>query len=280
MIGDIAMVPGHTAHLSSVMAQALQWLRLQVREVLAPAQPPLQVRGGGVRADGETGGKPFLEPTVPPEVQAVLEALGFEPRVDHTYTLHALDGAGQDSRGDEVPGVELTPLDRADFRRAVVELHPLVDTTLAFLPYCGPLDAFSFLGIASEMRELILPGLWTVARRGGRPVGLAAAFPNVTEAFRSAQGVAGVADVEILRMALDTTRQGFLAWLAAEPGPDAEAIGRLLAAEAFEAMRRRGMDTAWVSWEVAAGSLTAEAVRDDAGPVLRTALHRIYGIRT
>lgn len=279
LIGDIASLPGHLAQASAAVLRAVEWLYPLTREIVAPAQPPLQVRGGGIREDGEQGGKPFLEPTVNPEIADVLRQAGFAASGSHLYTLHGLEPTLRLRPESPLPGLTVKPLERTDFRNAILELHSVFQDTVAMLPYCSPVDPFSFLGIASELRELILPDLWQVARRNGRVVGFAGSFPNVTDAFRAAQGVAGVADVELIRAALDNTRQGFLAWVAVEPGEEAPAIGLALVDAVLVAMRRMGMSSLWVSWEVAAGALTATDLRELLGPPLTSATYQLYGAR-
>lgn len=279
LIGDIASLPGHLAQASAVVQRAAAWLYPLVKEVLAPAQPPLQVRGGGIREDGEQGGKPFLEPTVNPEIADVLRQAGLPALSSHTYTLHRLEPTCRLQPQSAVPGLTVKPFERTDFRNAILELHPVFQDTVAMLPLCSPLDPFSFLGIASELRELILPDLWQVARRNGRVVGFAGGFPNVTDAFRAAQGVAGVADVELIRLALDNTRQGFLAWVAVEPSEEAPAIGLTLVDAVLAAMRRMGMNSVWLSWEVVAGALSATELRKQLGPPLTSATYQLYGAK-
>lgn len=280
LIGDIASLPGHAAQASAVVQRAADWLRLRVGQIVAPAQPPLQIRGSGIREDGEGGGKPFLEPTVSSETADVLRKSGLDSIGSHLYTLHALESSRRLRPEIPVPGLTVGPLERTDFRNAILELHPVFQNTVATLPFCSPLDAFSFMGIASELRELILPDLWQVARRDGRVVGFAGGFPNVTDAFRAAQGVAGVADVELIRSALDNTQQGFLAWVAVEQIDDASEIALVLVEAVLAAMKRLGMSSFWLSWEVAAGPLTADHLRALVGTPIKSADYQLFGART
>ncbi|MBK8019029.1 MAG: hypothetical protein IPK20_21625 [Betaproteobacteria bacterium] len=88
--------------------------------------------------------------------------------------------------------------------------------------------------------------------------------------------MAGTADLEEMRGAIDLVREGFLAWLAVDPDEDTSSIAPLLARAVLDSMSRRGMTRVWISWEVSAGSCDEEWLRQFVGPEERRVEYHIF----
>jgi len=219
--------------------------------VYAPFQLPLQLLGAGLAKDHNLpDSRPFLESTNDPQLNELLPAIGFHRAWSNPYFKIGLTSCSA-YQPERLEGILYRNLDREHLRNEVSCLIPLLNATVSSLPHCSVLSERFLYGVASELRDLILPGFWRLAFLGDDLVGFIAAFPNITEAVSQACGMADVADLVNVSDALDNVDEGFVAWMGVSPRfacPDrlvADLMGQV-----FTTMRQRGFKHTWLSWEM------------------------------
>ncbi|MFN0039180.1 MAG: aminotransferase class I/II-fold pyridoxal phosphate-dependent enzyme, partial [Burkholderiales bacterium] len=250
-LGHFAWLPGQDQALLQCVRDGLDWLKIiGVSVVYAPMQLPMQILGAGVpEADTVFENRPFLEATNDPQLIPLLTGVGFRPAESNKY--FKIDLATVPSQSEAPSTVSFRNFDRERLRSEINHLAPLLNETVSTLPLCSPLTEGFLHGVASELRDLILPGFWRLAFEGDRLVGFITAFPNVTEAVSQACGLADVADLVKVSDALDNVDEGFVAWMGVSPQfANAELLSVALLSQVFDAMKRKGIRKTWLSWEL------------------------------
>jgi 7-keto-8-aminopelargonate synthetase-like enzyme len=251
-LGHFAWLPGQDDALLGCIGDGLDWLKKEgVSVVYSPMQLPLQVLGAGLlTGDGCPEGRPFLEATNDSNLLPILARVGFEPVRANSYykiDLAAVVPIGQEIRAS----VSFRNVDREHLRRDIGLMAPLLNETVSTLPLCSQLTERFLYGIASELRDLIVPGFWQFAFAGDQLIGFITAFPNIAEAMSQVCGMADVADLVKVSDALDSVDEGFVAWMGVLPCfADATNLGAALLEKVFSAMKQRGARSAWLSWEL------------------------------
>ncbi len=250
-LGQFAWLPGQDEALLRCVRDGLDWLKkVGVSVVYAPMQLPVQVLGAGVPGGGAVPeSRLFLEATNDPQLIPLLARVGFLPAEANVY--FRIDLATVAGGPTMQPPVSFRNFDREQLRSEIDRLAPLLNETVSTLPLCSPLSERFLHGVASELRDLILPGFWRLAFAGDELIGFVTAFPNITEAVSQAGGLADVADLVKVSDALDSVEEGFVAWMGVSPRfADAEKLGAGLLSQVFDTMRRRGIRSTWLSWEL------------------------------
>jgi 7-keto-8-aminopelargonate synthetase-like enzyme len=250
-IGQFAWLPGQDDQLISCVTSSLNWFRnIGVTDVYAPMQLPMQILGAGLPGTALPDSRPFLESTNEPQLNKLLPQIGFQRAWSNCYfkiDLSNFPGHEPDRSGR----VLFRSLDREHLKREVARLTPLLNETVSTLPYCLRLSEKFFYGVASELRDLILPGLWRLAFEDDELVGFIAAFPNVTEAVAQACGMADVADLVKVSDAIDNVDEGFVAWMGVSPRfPESNRLVTEMLRQVFTTMKQRGLKHTWLSWEL------------------------------
>jgi 7-keto-8-aminopelargonate synthetase-like enzyme len=252
-LGQFAWMPGEDAALTSCIRDSIHWFRrLGATKVYAPWHAPMQLLGAGVPATNTLpDSRPFLESTNDPQLSRLLPAIGFQPAWSNTYIKLDLSNLAAPDPRALCSNVVFRNIDREHLRREVECLTPLLNETVSTLPHCSILSERLLYGVASDLRDLILPGFWRLAFQGDELVGFIAAFPNVTEAFSQACGMADVADLVKVSDALDNIEEGFVAWMGVSPrfaAPDR--LAETMLGQVLSTMKRRGLKDTWLSWEL------------------------------
>ena len=251
-LGQCAWLPGQDDALVRCLSEGVDWLRRAgVGEVFAPLQLPMQILGAGLPAGSSLpDSRPFLETTNDAQLNVLLPRLGFQPAWRNRYLkLDLSDPVRVTHRPSQ--GVVYRDLERWHLEAEIAQLTPLLNETVCSLPYCSQIHERVLYGIASELRDLILPGFWRLAFDKERLIGFVASFPNITEAVAQACGMADVADLVNVSDALDRVDEGFVAWMGVSPSVEGkEVVAAELLDQVFVAMRLRGFKRTWLSWEL------------------------------
>ena len=104
------------------------------------------------------------------------------------------------------------------------------------------------------------------------------AFPDLTYAFKSAMGHAGIADIQNLSLTIDSTKRGFAAWLGTESGKAGEAIANTLMTKVVDEMLDRRYTEIWLSWELAPGNIEPERFRHGLANPIMEARYTIFSL--
>jgi hypothetical protein len=159
-IGHLHWMPAAKAALRETIGESMAWLRERVDRIYAPIQAPLQVLGGGVVRGKAAIRTPFLEPRTSPETIEVLQQLGFRRHSFHPYVRVSVRESLADLEAPEDNSMVIRPIVRSHFREEIKRLLGPLNRAIGSIDLCSELSFQSFYGIASELRELIVPELW------------------------------------------------------------------------------------------------------------------------
>jgi GNAT superfamily N-acetyltransferase len=152
----------------------------------------------------------------------------------------------------------------------------VLNESIGRLRYCTPFSVEALCGVASEIKDAMAADLWWVAAIDGRVVGFVGAFPDLSEGFGAADGEAGVADLEALRVLSDKSKRGFVAWLGVLPAQADHGVGRALLAKVVDWMQQRDFSDVWLSWELVDGMNFGELLRRDLGGAITSRDHVLF----
>jgi hypothetical protein len=201
---------------------------------------------------------------------------GFESRFSNRYRRVGLSVL-QSASASLTVDVRLRPFQRDRLFDEVAAVAPILNRTIATLPLCAAVPTAFLQGVVSDLRDLILPGLWWVAELDGHVIGVVASFPNVASALREADGAGDVSDIETFRVAAEQARVGFVSWLGVDPGTqDRDRVCESLLRAALNGMKQRNIETAWLSWELHDGRGPVDAAGLLGLPIIEEADYRLW----
>jgi 7-keto-8-aminopelargonate synthetase-like enzyme len=254
-IGHIHYLPGHLLDIQELIAEAREWLSSQgVGHMVGPVQVPMQVLGAGILG-GDARDPPFLEPLTDSAVAEAFLRAGFQPSQTNSYKLCRF--------GEEVSqlslrnGLRLRMLRKEAFDSEIRALAAAFNEGIGMLPLCSQIGPATLAGIASELRELIIPEFWWLVEDSeGAVLAFAGGFPDLGQAFSTVGGTGDISDTEYLRIAIDGARRGFIAWASVRRDHAGRGLVEAASAKVLACMKWRGYVDVWTSWELV-----------DAGPV-------------
>jgi 7-keto-8-aminopelargonate synthetase-like enzyme len=276
LVGHLHCLPGAEEALARVLDEAITHLSGRVDVVVAPVQAPCQVLGAGTPGPIVPGEPPFLEYPTDSRVAEMLLERGFESRFSNRYRRVGLSVL-QSASASLTVDVRLRPFQRDRLFDEVAAVAPILNRTIATLPLCAAVPTAFLQGVVSDLRDLILPGLWWVAELDGHVIGVVASFPNVASALREADGAGDVSDIETFRVAAEQARVGFVSWLGVDPGTqDRDRVCESLLRAALNGMKQRNIETAWLSWELHDGRGPVDAAGLLGLPIIEEADYRLW----
>ena len=217
-LGHMHWMPGAEETIGNLISMATEWLvERGISLVIAPVQSPLLVLGGGISRKPDPTVYPMLQPHLPSVGSDILRSLGFEADIALPHWRLDLSRAASTLQAHIPKGIAFRSVDKTQLRREIAAILPVINRSLASLPYCDPLMMEELYSAANEFRNLIIDGLWKIAEFGSRPVGFIGALPDIKEALVEAAGAAGPADIHNSRLVLAKTKRASVVWLAIDP---------------------------------------------------------------
>lgn len=273
LLGSFAVAEGHEASFRKQISEAIAKVSRLSDFIAAPASHPVQVFGSGFQDWHATGGKPFLESSLPTALSDALVESGLKPAGAKRYYRVAIESHEASPSPDD--------LVIRDFRRSAYEqeidfVSPIIDQTLGQLDLCTTISPAILKGLIRDLRELVLPGFWLMAELDRRPAAFAFCYPNITVEFRRIAGDAGIADFQLIHEAMETAEEAFVAWLGVSPEFAEQGIALALLDELRIRLLGRGYKYLWLSWELIDGQTPIRELAKSVGRIENVADMQVF----
>jgi len=182
--------------VAGLVSAAKDWLRARGMGAMAGPFNFSVNEECGLLVDGFEAPPKVMMPHGRPDYAPALEALGFKPvmnmyaflhRMEETYATPRLV-ARMIRRFEKDPGLEIRPLDTANFRREVEMVMDIFNDAWSENWGYVPFSADQIAHMAASLRPLIRPdGLW-IGLADGEPVHFTLMIPDLNEAVHGLDG--------------------------------------------------------------------------------------------
>jgi GNAT superfamily N-acetyltransferase len=244
-VGQYEALPG--ADPTRLLDAAHEWLAgAGAREVWAPVNCPIQVKGGGALTEGGDRTAPFFSHWTPPHYAGVWEPAGYRPvQGYHNYVVSltgpdVADRIADHRRRAEANGVRIRFMERRHFDRELRTIAELYNVTFDHHWGHGPVAVEQFVELTSALRDIAVPGMAAFAECDGQVVGFRVGFPQHEPVFRMLDGRLSWHKYPRLPFALRRAREGISLIVGVREEARGLGIAPALSAAVYDEMRRRG----------------------------------------
>jgi glycine C-acetyltransferase len=253
-LGFFEALPFSDAPIQLLLEEAIEFLKSEgIREVWAPINVPFLLYGGGLLSNGFDKNPSFLQIYNPVYYLDYFNNAAFDPFKTLPHYVIDLTSAEINQFIDSVAhnrGVNIRELNKSGFEDELKAVLRILNDSFPKLWKYVPFDNDEFLELVTNLKDLVLKGLWLVAEAGTEPVGFVGAFPQTDEVFTRASGELEAFDLMLFPKQLENNNEGAIVLLGVLDKYQGRGIGLELLARVCANMIEKGYKKATCTWEI------------------------------
>ena len=253
-LGFFEALPFSDTPIHLLLDKAIEFLKSEgIREVWAPINVPFLLYGGGFLSNGFDKNPSFLQTYNPFYYLDYFKNAAFSPFKTLPHYTIDLTSAENNEFIESIAhnrGVKIRELNKSRFEDELIVVLRILNDSFPKLWKYVPFENHEFVELVTNLKDLVLKGLWLVAEAGTEPVGFVGAFPQTDEVFRNASGELEAFDLMLIPKQLENINEGAIVLLGVLDKYQGRGIGLELLAKLCANMVEKGYRKATCTWEI------------------------------